>query len=440
MQFLLLAVLFFRGVPSPAPAGFKQAKNAVMKKVIEAGTAKSIGKKNKDVQISEVDNKQIGSSSRILRDDDDNDGAEIPALSGVPLNSIYTEDTVLTLAPSVAVTTTSILTQAEVKIMPVYTGDVLGARISDPRITSSYNPINGILLFTGSATPSSYTKVLRGVVYLSKLQNNFKNAEGENARLVRWRVWDIDGQSNNPFDEQDVAIVATADAPMLMLIPGSHIHSSGTSSLTLAPSISVADQDTTNMASASVQIIGYRPGDTLTAMVSEPGISASFDSSSGTLTLIGTGSQQAYTNVLRGIVFRSTVLPGPLSWELIKVNDHGAVGTTIDTLAVPVTTRSVRMRRTSAPLTCGCGWLFVIELAAYRSGSGSPIRATSGSTNDHNVWRYDTAAPVIYDGSTSQVRTQTDRKCQRIISIYTCSVLYPPPPPLFFFTRTHTFV
>ena len=82
--------------PSPIPAGFKkvkvqkksidavikfpisakQAKNHVLKKAIETGIAISLGKNPEDVQITAVNGEKFGSSSRLLRNIDDDDDGE----------------------------------------------------------------------------------------------------------------------------------------------------------------------------------------------------------------------------------------------------------------------------------------------------------------------------------------------------------------------------
>ena len=76
----------------------------------------------------------------------------------------------------------------------------------------------------------------------------------------------------------------------------------------MAPSATITDPDSINLAGATIQITGnYQTGqDVLEAATTGTGITGVFDSSSGTLTLSGIASLANYQSVLRSVTFSST--------------------------------------------------------------------------------------------------------------------------------------
>lgn len=105
-----------------------------------------------------------------------------------------------------------------------------------------------------------------------------------------------------------VAITVTPVDDATAVVPGAApaTFTENGAAVTLAPSLTLVDPDSTEAAGAEVAITaGRRSGDAL-AFTPQGGISGSFDAQSGVLALAGTASLEAYRDALRSVTFAST--------------------------------------------------------------------------------------------------------------------------------------
>src|SRR5207253_2812742 len=77
------------------------------------------------------------------------------------------------------------------------------------------------------------------------------------------------------------------------------------SAVVLDSGLTLTDSDSPNLASATVSISGFVAGDTLN-FTGQNGISGSYDSGTGVLTLTGSSTVASYQTALRSITFSST--------------------------------------------------------------------------------------------------------------------------------------
>ena len=92
--------------------------------------------------------------------------------------------------------------------------------------------------------------------------------------------------------------------------------------------VTVTDVDSTNLVGATIQITSnYQNGQDVLSYVTALGISATFNATTGTLTLSGTTTLANYQTALRNVLYANTsnnpwTLPRTVTWQ---VNDGGAV-------------------------------------------------------------------------------------------------------------------
>src|SRR6202034_1179509 len=81
----------------------------------------------------------------------------------------------------------------------------------------------------------------------------------------------------------------------------------GGAAVTVSPAIAVSDADSLTLAAARVSIsTGFFAGDTLAAVTTGTGITATYSAASGVLTLSGTATLASYQAVLDSVTFSST--------------------------------------------------------------------------------------------------------------------------------------
>lgn len=102
--------------------------------------------------------------------------------------------------------------------------------------------------------------------------------------------------------------------------------------LVIDNSISVSDTDSPDLQSARVYFnSGYLPAEDMLVFVNQGGLSGSFDSGSGTLTITGTGSAGTYQTALRTVQYRNMANPRSKSLRIIgfEVSDGALTSNTL---------------------------------------------------------------------------------------------------------------
>jgi hypothetical protein len=234
-----------------------------------------------------------------------------PTLSNVATTASYTEEgSVATLASAVSVTDPDNLTLAGATVSIVggtFAGDadILAASTAGTSITASYNSSTETLTLTGSDTLANYQTVLDKVTFAAgENPNDF----GSNpTRTLTWVLNDGSASSNlsTPVTST-VSITNVNDPPTLSNVATSAFFTQGGAAVTLAGGASVSDPDNLKLTGATVSITGGTfAGDNDVLAVSTAGtsITASYNSTSETLTLSGSDTLAHYQQVLDSLTF-----------------------------------------------------------------------------------------------------------------------------------------
>jgi VCBS repeat-containing protein len=179
--------------------------------------------------------------------------------------------------------------------------DVLGFT-NTANITGVFNAGTGTLTLTGTDTLANYQAALRSVTY-----NNTSSNPSTLQRTVTWQV-DDGGAVNNlsaPVTST-INVVSTNEAPVLA--NSSTITYTENDPATVINSvITVSDADSANLTGATIQITtGYNSAQDVLSFTPPVGISGSFNSGTGTLTLSGSASVANYQVALRSVRYANT--------------------------------------------------------------------------------------------------------------------------------------
>ena len=167
-------------------------------------------------------------------------------------------------------------------------------------ITGSYDSVNGTLTLTGSATLVEYQAALQSISY-----ENTSDDPSDLTRTVTIQVNDGDDDSN--IVSRDIDFTVMNDAPVLSAIetaPASYTENDVP--LAITGSTTVSDVDDTNIESAVVSISNNFSVDDVLNFTDQSGITGSYDSVNGTLTLTGSASLIDYQAALQSISYVNT--------------------------------------------------------------------------------------------------------------------------------------
>jgi VCBS repeat-containing protein len=178
--------------------------------------------------------------------------------------------------------------------------DVL-AFTSGNGINGSYNSSLGVLPLSGSSSVANYQTALRSVTY-----NNTSENPITTQRTISFTV--NDGISASNTVTRNVAVSAVNDPPVLSGIEGTALaYTEGSGQVQVTATIAVSDVDHTNLSSATVNISGnYQSGEDVLAYSTVGGISGSWDSGTGTMTLTGVSSVANYQSALHNVTYQNT--------------------------------------------------------------------------------------------------------------------------------------
>ena len=190
----------------------------------------------------------------------------------------------------------SFILAATVSISGFRSGDTLNFTGQND-INGSYNSSTGILTLSGAASVSNYQAALRSISF-SSTSDNPTGA----SRTITWTV--NDGTTDSTAATSTVNVTAVNDAPVATAGATVSFTEQG-SAVVLDPSLTLSDPDNFMLAFALVSISGFRSGDTLN-FINQNGISGSYDSGTGVLTLTGVTTVANYQAALRSIGFSST--------------------------------------------------------------------------------------------------------------------------------------
>jgi hypothetical protein len=235
--------------------------------------------------------------------------SQAPVLGNVAASASYTAGaasaTTLSSAATISDPESANLVSGTVSIATsgLLSGDTLAASTSGTSITASYNASAGVLSLTGSDTLAHYQQVLDGVTYSSSNQNP-TNFGADKSRTVSWTV--NDGTLNS--GTQVTTLNITGQPPALGNVAASASYTAGASATTLSSGTTVSDPESTNLVSGTVSIAssGLLSGDTLAASTSGTSITASYNASTGVLSLSGSDTLAHYQQVLDSVNYSSS--------------------------------------------------------------------------------------------------------------------------------------
>lgn len=220
------------------------------------------------------------------------------------------------------------LTSASVSITSglVIAEDVLAPSVALPApLVGAYNAATGVYSITGTATPAVYQAALRTIVY----RNINGNAPSGTDRTVRFVV-DDGAATNHASAPADVTVQVTPvnDAPVLSNGGNTVTFVEDGADIVVNSAIGVADVDSLTLSGATVQITtAYVSAEDRLLFATQNGITGSFDTTTGTLTLTGTASVANYQTALRSIQYRNTNTSNPSTTQRVvtfRVNDGAA--------------------------------------------------------------------------------------------------------------------
>lgn len=212
-------------------------------------------------------------------------------------------------------------------------------------LTVSYNASTGVLTLSGTASVATYQAALRSVTFVTASEDPTVNAT---TRTLEWRATDS-ANLTSAASTSTLSVTPTADAPVLNGVPATWGYVEDDGTRVVAPTLLLSDVDDTHLSGATMTISGtgyLNDGfELLAAVTTGTSITASFDGSTGILTLSGTDSVANYQKVLRSVTYTNMrdynnpsaipsndfVLDGTsntrsFSWQVVDANSDGANG------------------------------------------------------------------------------------------------------------------
>ena len=191
---------------------------------------------------------------------------------------------------------------------------------AQPNITGSYNSGTGVLTLSGSDTVAAYQTALRAVQFQTTNDNPGAS------RTIEFKVNDGDVDSN--LATKGMTVSNVNDAPSVTTSGGNASFTEDSAATQVDPGITVADPDDTSLESGVVSItsnFSSADGDTL-GFTAQNGISGSYNSGTGVLTLSGTATKANYQAALASITFSNTSNTPSTATRTVsfKVNDGDA--------------------------------------------------------------------------------------------------------------------
>ncbi|MCP3415870.1 MULTISPECIES: cadherin domain-containing protein [Bradyrhizobium] len=189
------------------------------------------------------------------------------------------------------------LTGATVQITGNYANgqDVL-AFTSQNGITGSFNAGTGMLTLTGTASVADYQAALASVTY----QNTSDNPSGL-ARTVT--IIANDGTATSTPVTGTINVTPVNDPPVTTA-GGTLNYTENQAATVIDASVNVTDVDSANLTGATVQITGgFAAGQDVLGFVNQSGITGSYNSGTGVLTLTGSASVANYKAALDSITY-----------------------------------------------------------------------------------------------------------------------------------------
>ncbi|MDX1890149.1 Ig-like domain-containing protein [Mycolicibacterium sp. 050158] len=239
------------------------------------------------------------------------------------------------------------------------TGDAL-AFTQGNGITGNYNASTGVLALSGTATVANYQQALRSVTF----------ATGSSAaaalKTVSIVVTDFQGASSVslPLTVAVLALPVNVAPVVVSSLINTVPYTVGNAPAVLDGAVTILE-DSTTISGATVTIgLGRQTGDALS--FTQPGgssITGTYNSTTGVLTLSGTGTVDQYETALRSVTF-ATPTAGLLGVRTVSMVVTDGLGAS--SVSVPLT---VTVGANTAPVVSST----LLTSLVYTSGSGAKV-------------------------------------------------------------------
>ena len=239
------------------------------------------------------------------------------------------------------------------------TGDVL-AVVTQNGISGTYNSGTGVLTLTGTATVAHYQTALRSATYVSSSDDPTGTADN---RTITWLVTDANCGGIGPGAETStgvtstITITASNDTPV-STAGATLAYTENENAAAIDNTIALSDADDTQIVGATVTISsGLTTGDVL-AVSTQNGISGTYNSGTGVLTMTGTATVAYYQTALRSTTYVSssddptaTADNRTITWLVTDANSDGAGAETSTGVTSVVSITAVNDLPTTGNLT-----------------------------------------------------------------------------------------
>ncbi|HZQ32321.1 MAG TPA: Ig-like domain-containing protein, partial [Mycobacterium sp.] len=178
-------------------------------------------------------------------------------------------------------------------------GDTLAVTAQVPNaVTVSYNPTTGVLSLVGIDNTTDYQALLRSVTFSSTSDNP------TTSKTITFTV--SDGPQSGASATKTITVTPVNDAPVLSST-GGDITAVERTATPIDPTITISDPDDTTLAGATVKITkGLQSGEDTLNFTDQNGITGSYDSAKGVLSLTGNASINDYQTALESITYTDT--------------------------------------------------------------------------------------------------------------------------------------
>ena len=163
-------------------------------------------------------------------------------------------------------------------------------------ITGSFNATTGVLNLSGIASLTNYQLALQSVKY-----TNTSSSPATGDRTVRFSV--TDGTATSNIATRTLQVLPINSAPIVTPSASPLVYTENSNPVAIDPGILVSDPDSAVLAGASVTVSGYIAGQDILGFSNFKGVTGSFSSTTGILTLSGLATVADYQTALQSITY-----------------------------------------------------------------------------------------------------------------------------------------
>lgn len=247
------------------------------------------------------------------------------------------------LGPAAPITSTLLLTDADnatlvgatVQISNYQNGGDVLTFANTPKITGTFNGFTGKLTLSGTDTVSNYRAALRSVMFFESTSQPTVGT-----RTISFQA--NDGQPSHNLSNLGTRTISVLPT-MLSGVPTTTLSfTENGAPLAVASSVVVQPANSQNLTSATIKISGnYVMGQDRLAFSNSGGVTASFDATTGTLTLTGTKSFSVYQSMLQSVTYRNISDNPSTATRMITMTAVDDVGETSNPITRQITVTAV---------------------------------------------------------------------------------------------------